>query len=515
MEKLRKHRRLFGIFLALITAASMLIPAGAVQAASKVTPKTVKTTKVTGTAYNKVKIEWKKAANATHYKVYYRKDGASKWVGLATVSNSKTSYTHTGSAAKPIEVGQKYNYMVRGYNSKYKTYSKYNALTVKTVPNTVKLKSAVYDPSSDRVTISWNKAGGCDYYVVYVKKSSGNWGQIGGRVKGNVCSYIDRFPEAGKNTYTVRGYYSKTKVYGKYNSTGISVNVSKPSKPAGIPVTSIDIGGSRSVQLKDKSFTFNVKIKPSNATDKSVVWRCSDPSVASVDSNGVVTLHKSGEVRIDAIASNGRMTFCYVTVYDIEDMIKQAIELTNVERVKAGRAPLKTNPNLQKAAMIRAKEASIKFDHYRPDGRNYGTIYDECGVAHGAGENLGAGHTSAAKAVSSWMNSSGHRATIMTKEYTHIGVGLYIDERGCEYWTQNFTSGNPDDKATITLNTMGGSYIAPMIRPDSTTFHASEIPVPTKPGYTFVGWYRYPENPDHMFVGTKACETMTLYAKWE
>ena len=37
-----------------------------------------------------------------------------------------------------------------------------------------------------------------------------------------------------------------------------------------------------------------------------------------------------------------------------------------------------------------------------------------------------------------WMNSSGHRANILSSAYTHIGVGYAKDSKGNTYWVQIF-----------------------------------------------------------------------------
>lgn len=85
------------------------------------TPGIVSLTKVSPTAYNKIKISWKKASNVTNYYVYYRKTGTSKWTKIASVKSTATSYTHKSSSKYPIVVGQKYDYTVKGYNSKTKS----------------------------------------------------------------------------------------------------------------------------------------------------------------------------------------------------------------------------------------------------------------------------------------------------------------------------------------------------------------------------------------------------------
>jgi uncharacterized protein YkwD len=48
------------------------------------------------------------------------------------------------------------------------------------------------------------------------------------------------------------------------------------------------------------------------------------------------------------------------------------------------------------------------------------------------------GQTSAAEAVSSWMNSSGHRANILDRGHTKIGVAMARAADGSAYWCQQF-----------------------------------------------------------------------------
>jgi uncharacterized protein YkwD len=52
-----------------------------------------------------------------------------------------------------------------------------------------------------------------------------------------------------------------------------------------------------------------------------------------------------------------------------------------------------------------------------------------------AGENIAYGYTTPQAVVNGWMNSSGHRANILSSSYTQIGVG-YVSQGN--YWTQLF-----------------------------------------------------------------------------
>ncbi|MGP1463433.1 Ig-like domain-containing protein [Tannerella sp.] len=68
------------------------------------------------------------------------------------------------------------------------------------------------------------------------------------------------------------------------------------------------------VTLNRNTFTINADysivqltatVYPSNASNKSLTWASSDPTIVSVDSNGLVTIHKKGKARVTATANDG------------------------------------------------------------------------------------------------------------------------------------------------------------------------------------------------------------------
>ena len=288
MENKKKTKYLH-VLLAFILAAIVLCPAS-VSAASQKTPGKVSLQKISSSAYNKINIQWKKTSNATHYKIYYKPYGGKKWTSLATVSGNTTSYTHTASKSKPIVVGQKYTYTVKGYNSKYKTNGKYDAkgLTTYTKPTTVQLKKASLNSDKASVTVTWNKIGSGDRYVVFRKTPGSGWTRLATLTDKNITSYTDKHPVLGKtNTYTVRSYYSKTKVYGNYNSKGVSVNVPKPVVPGQPKLKKATAESYDRVKL-----TWN---KASNATAYRIYYKTNGgswKSAGDVDANTTSFIHK-------------------------------------------------------------------------------------------------------------------------------------------------------------------------------------------------------------------------------
>ena len=89
-----------------------------------------------------------------------------------------------------------------------------------------------------------------------------------------------------------------------------------------IDVTGISLNKSTTTLFIGKKETLIATIKPSNATDKTVTWDSSDPTVASVN-NGEVTALKAGKATITATAKDGGYTAtCEVTVSDKAPEIK-------------------------------------------------------------------------------------------------------------------------------------------------------------------------------------------------
>ena len=81
-----------------------------------------------------------------------------------------------------------------------------------------------------------------------------------------------------------------------------------------VPVTSFTTEN-QSVELsKNESKTISTVIEPTDATNKTITWKSSDESVATVDSNGKVTGIKGGKSTITGTLSNGMKVTVEVTV---------------------------------------------------------------------------------------------------------------------------------------------------------------------------------------------------------
>lgn len=122
------------------------------------------------------------------------------------------------------------------------------------------------------------------------------------------------------------------------------------------------------------------------------------------------------------------------------DYASQVAALVNAVRAQHGLAALTVDARVQRAAQVRAAETAQSFSHTRPNGSSFSTALTEAGVTYRtAGENIAYGQSTPQAVVDAWMNSSGHRANILSSSYTTIGVG-YTVVNGTAYWAQLFTA---------------------------------------------------------------------------
>lgn len=123
----------------------------------------------------------------------------------------------------------------------------------------------------------------------------------------------------------------------------------------------------------------------------------------------------------------------------LHEYARRVVDLVNEERAKAGLSEMKLDMDVTAAADVRAREIKQSFSHTRPDGSSFSTVLQQQGVSYrGCGENIAWGQRTPEQVMNGWMNSEGHRANILNKNYKNIGVGFY-QENGVNYWVQLFT----------------------------------------------------------------------------
>lgn len=98
---------------------------------------------------------------------------------------------------------------------------------------------------------------------------------------------------------------------GKSATCTVTVIAPKPQEKA---VTSVSVQPAELSLRVEQTVKLTAAVQPTDATDKKITWRTSDPAVATVDSAGNVKGCKAGSATITAVANNGKQAECKVTV---------------------------------------------------------------------------------------------------------------------------------------------------------------------------------------------------------
>ncbi len=472
IQKLNKSRLRNGL-IAVLLAITLITPAvfqSTTPAASKRTPARPAITKVTATK-NSATVTWKKSKYATSYRIYYKQAGAKKWTTLATISSKNLKYTHKSSRKHLLKGGKKYTYTVRAYNKYGKKWSSYDkkgkTVTIPAVPSIVKTRVKVNNYK--QTTVTWTKSINATNYLVYYRSAdTTKWTRIA-NVSSKTLKYVHKssrkYPiEAGKTYYyMVRGYNKTYKTYGSYNKAGLQVVI--PERPAATPTATPTVAPTatpKPTQKPKPTATPKPTVTPKpTQKPKPTATPTPDPDSPS----------------------------------EINKKIKEVVKLTNQVRVKHGSAAVVEDAALDAGAAVRAKEIYTKFSHGRPDGSDFSTAYYEAGAGNILGENIATGDTPE-RAVYLWENSRGHLVSMLDREATHIGVGVYKN-----FWVQIFAK-NPSQKYTLTVYANGGTFPSKggvekfeMSVPARADVKLSTIDIPEKEGCSFIGWTEFHENP--------------------
>ncbi|SHK43259.1 Cysteine-rich secretory protein family protein [Selenomonas ruminantium] len=121
------------------------------------------------------------------------------------------------------------------------------------------------------------------------------------------------------------------------------------------------------------------------------------------------------------------------------DLACEVLDYVNAERQEAGLQPLAMDEGLAVISETRAREAGVYFAHQRPDGRCAQSVMEDVPYSW-FGENLAVStDAEAAEIVQAWMASPAHRANILNRHYTKMGIACTKGLDGYYYWAQLLT----------------------------------------------------------------------------
>lgn len=148
----------------------------------------------------------------------------------------------------------------------------------------------------------------------------------------------------------------------------------------------------------------------------------------------------SGGESTDGNAGNSSSS---TTVTD--EMLRQweleMVDLVNEERRKAGVTELEMDENLMDSARTWAQHLTMEFRHSTIDDlRQFENEKFTIGLENitGAGRFTGIGYDPLTLAMNNFMNSEGHRNSILNSDMKYVGIGFALAEDGNIYCCQQF-----------------------------------------------------------------------------
>lgn len=115
---------------------------------------------------------------------------------------------------------------------------------------------------------------------------------------------------------------------------------------------------------------------------------------------------------------------------------QQIFDLTNILRLRHQLETVQWDEKISEVALGHSIDM-FETENFSHTSEKFGELSDRLEVADVfyqlAGENIAANYIDGPAVVEGWLNSKGHRETLLNKEYTHLGVGVYH-----KYFTQNF-----------------------------------------------------------------------------
>ncbi len=156
--------------------------------------------------------------------------------------------------------------------------------------------------------------------------------------------------------------------------------------------------------------------------------------------------------------------------------------LTNEGRVENNLTPLTENNLLAKAAQMKAEDMASKgyFAHTSPEGKTPWYWFAQVNYRYAsAGENLAVNFFESEDVARAWMNSPSHRANIVKKDFTEIGIGVasgVYEGRDTVFVAQLFGTPLPIAKAETIP-----PPISTAVTPATTPKEVKKIPPPVAP----------------------------------
>lgn len=144
--------------------------------------------------------------------------------------------------------------------------------------------------------------------------------------------------------------------------------------------------------------------------------------------------------RIERTVNLNQPTKLVFTLDDLNANEQQLLDLTNQARANSGLSMLRMDPRLCRAARLHsANMARLNSMSHNLEGKSHQHRTMEAGYPSGmVAENICYSQGNPQAAINTWLNSSGHRANMLSYQYSDLGVGIGYSNNGQPYYTQVF-----------------------------------------------------------------------------
>ena len=184
--------------------------------------------------------------------------------------------------------------------------TKFYGLNIRPVcPATIPVSSVIVSPSELEMQTGESATIRCYVYPDYASNKNIDWTIPTSGIVNISGSNIDcTITAINPGTVSVT---AKSKD-GTNKSGSCTVTVTNAPAPV-VPVTGVTADPTTLSMHSGETRTITANVQPSNATNKTVTWSSSNPSVASVDSQGKVTANNEGYASITVKTQDGNYTF--------------------------------------------------------------------------------------------------------------------------------------------------------------------------------------------------------------
>lgn len=268
------------------------------------------------------------------------------------------------------------------------------------------------------VEITGTDQGTMDYIVTEFDEDGNQTRQIAyEKVKlTNGCKYNAYVPEAGNNLVNEKNVMIKP-TRGEDEEADFSIKVTENNQNSQTPQTSqnsaakqikvnkIKLQGLSNKIAAGKQLKLTAAILPETATNKKILWKSSNPKVATVTQTGVVTLKKKSggkKVVITAVAADGSGAKASWKVTSMKGIVKK-VKLTGNKPVKAGKS-------VKLKAKVKATKKANKKLLWTSSNTKYATVNTK-----GVVKTKKAGKRKKVKITAMATDGSGKKATVTIK----------------------------------------------------------------------------------------------------